>query len=60
MSLENQKVTLSKINKTSDFAKGEKISTEISRKYNDEIIQKIITRTDFCITEKLTDSRNYF
>ena len=40
--------------------KGEKIQTEISRKYNDEIIRKIIKDTDFQISGKLTDSRNYF
>ena len=60
MSLKNQKVTISKINKTFEFTKGEKITTEISRKYNDKIINKIIAGTDFFITEKLTDSNNYF
>lgn len=40
--------------------KGEKIQTEISRKYNDEIITTIIKDTDFKISGKLTDSNNYF
>jgi len=40
--------------------KGEKIQTEISRKYNDEIIRTIIKDTDFRISGKLTDSKNYF
>jgi len=40
--------------------KGEKIHTEISRKYNDKIIKSIIKDTDFQISGKLTDSRNYF
>ena len=40
--------------------KGEKIHTEISRKYNDKIIKNIIKSTDFRISGKLTDSKNYF
>ena len=40
--------------------KGERIHTEISRKYNDAIIEKIIKDTDFQISGKLTDSKNYF
>ncbi len=40
--------------------KGEKIHTEISRKYNDKIIKTIIKNTDFQISGKLTDSKNYF
>ena len=40
--------------------KGEKIHTEISRKYNDKIIKNIIKNTDFRISGKLTDSKNYF
>ena len=42
------------------FKKGELIQTEISRKYNDEIIRTIIKDTDFKISGKLTDSKNYF
>ncbi len=55
-----QSVYIKAIGKTYTFEKGEKIATEISRKYNDVIIQKIIKKTDFFITEKLTDSNNYF
>lgn len=55
-----QKVYIKKIDKTYNFAKGEKILTEISRKYNDEIINKIISDTDFRITGKLNDSKKYF
>ena len=55
-----QDIHISTLNKTYSFEKGEKIATEISRKYNDTIIQKIIANTDFCITQKLTDSNNYF
>ncbi len=56
----NQKVKIKALNKTYEFAKNEKIHTEISRKYNDEIIKKIIAKTDFSITRKITDSKNYF
>ncbi|CAA6817085.1 MAG: L-histidine N(Alpha)-methyltransferase [uncultured Aureispira sp.] len=55
-----QTVELKKLNKTFEFEKGEKIATEISRKYNDKIIQKIIQGADFSITQKLTDSKEYF
>ena len=52
-----------KINGTGDvyhFKKGERIDTEISRKYNDEIIKEILVNTDFEIDHKLMDSKGYF
>lgn len=55
-----QKVTLNGTEKIFHFAKGEKIQTEISRKYNDEIIHRILQDTDFQIENKLTDHKNYF
>jgi dimethylhistidine N-methyltransferase len=55
-----QTVNIKKINKTFHFEKGEKIATEISRKYNDQIIQNLIKDTSFYISAKLTDSKNYF
>jgi len=55
-----QTVTIEALNKTVDFTEGERIHTEISRKYSDEIIQNIIADTDFEIVGKLTDSKNYF
>ena len=42
------------------FKKGEKIHTEISRKYNDAIIDEIVKETDFKIVDKLQDSKKYF
>ncbi len=56
----SQKVYIEKIDKTYSFGQKEKILTEISRKYNDEILRKIIKKTDFEITGKLTDTKNYF
>ena len=42
------------------FAKGERIHTEISRKYNDEVMTRILSNTDFIIADKFTDSKGYF
>ena len=56
----DQSITIKKIGKTYFFKKGERIHTEISRKYNDRIINKIIANTDFKLTGKLMDSQKYF
>jgi L-histidine N-alpha-methyltransferase len=56
----DQIVYIEKLDKTFCFANGEKMLTEISRKYDDEILNKIIEKTDFKITGKLSDSKNYF
>ncbi len=55
-----QEVPINKIGRSFRFEKGEKLQTEISRKYNDDILHKILDKTDFKITTKLTDSQNYF
>ncbi|MCG9793031.1 L-histidine N(alpha)-methyltransferase [Flavobacterium algicola] len=60
VSKKNQEVFIKKLNRTFNFSKGEKILTEISRKYNDEILKKIITNTAFVIKDKITDSKKYF
>ncbi len=60
VSSSEQKVSINEIGKTYNFAKGEKILTEISRKYNEEIFNKIIYNTDFKIIKILTDSKKYF
>lgn len=59
-SLKNQDVYIQTLNKTFSFSEGEKIHLEISRKYNDEILNTIITNTKFKVTNKLSDSNNYF
>ncbi len=56
----DQDVYFSSFNKTVHFTKDERIHTEISRKYNDKIIQKIIEKTDFSLENKITDSKNLF
>lgn len=60
VSTTEQKVYIYGVNKMFHFDKGEKIQTEISRKYNDEIIRRILQDTDFQIENKLTDHKNYF
>ncbi len=55
-----QDVTISCVGKTYHFEQGEKIHTEISRKYNDHIVNDIIKDTDFEVTDKLMDGKKYF
>jgi dimethylhistidine N-methyltransferase len=55
-----QSVFIEAIGKTYQFREGEKINTEISRKYNDEILTNILSKTDFSITHKFSDQNNYF
>lgn len=56
----DQEVFISSIGKTFTFKKGEKIHMEVSRKYNDEIVNSIIANTDFYISHKLMDRKGYF
>ncbi len=60
VSTKKQSVYISSIDSTFNFEEGEKIHTEISRKYNDTIINKITANTDFSIGTKITDSKHYF
>lgn len=60
VSKKNQAVTIKAINKTIEFAKGERIHTEISRKYNDKVIEDILNHTALEVIGKLTDSKKYF
>lgn len=43
-----------------NFEKDEKILTEISRKYNDEVLDKILKGSDLIFKNKFTDSKGYF
>ena len=56
----NQTVNIISIDKSYDFLAGEKIQTEISRKYNDKIIDDILSKTDFSIEDKILDQKEYF
>lgn len=59
-STKEQTVKFGALNQSFYFEKGERIHSEISRKYNDEVLNKILTETDFEVIGKLTDSKNYF
>ena len=56
----NQLVMISDIGKTYHFMQGEKIHTEISRKYDTAIMNKILQQTDFTIIDELSDGKRYF
>jgi len=55
-----QTATLSKLNKAFQFEEGELIFMEISRKYNDSILNKILDNSELGIVSKFTDQRSYF
>ena len=55
-----QSVYIDCLKQSFELKKGEQIQTEMSRKYNDEIIHKIIAQTDFRVTNKFMDSKRYF
>lgn len=60
VSTKAQQVYIAELNKTFHFQEGEKILMEISRKYNDEILNKILSKTNFEIIDRITDSKKYF
>lgn len=60
VSTTNQTVKINATGNSYTFAEGEKIHTEISRKYNDQLIEKIIANTNFSIQTKILDSKAYF
>lgn len=55
-----QTITIKNLNKTFAFKKNEKIDMEISRKYNDEILNRILEHSSLKIIDRLTDSQNLF
>ena len=55
-----QQVHVTAVNKTYDFAAGEKIHVEVSRKYSQQVLESILEKTDFTISCLLTDSKGYF
>ena len=59
-SKKKQSVYIKELNQSFDFAEGELIHTEISRKYNDEILGNLIENSGLKITQKFLDSKNYF
>lgn len=60
VSLTDQAVKIEANGENYHLERGERIHTEISRKYNDEIIDSILSETDFEIIGKISDSQNYY
>jgi len=60
VSTTQQTVNIKAIGASYHFEAGEKIHTEISRKYNDALIEQIIGETDFKLDTKIMDSKAYF
>lgn len=56
----HQTVYVESLKKSFEFHKGERILTEISRKYNDDILKNILRHTKLEIKDKLLDSKEYF
>ena len=60
VSLREQNVTISKIGKTFRFRKDELISTEISKKYSLEEIEKLAKTAGFEFSDHFLDCKHYF
>lgn len=60
VSTANQTVEIEATGNSYSFSEGEKIQTEISRKYDDQLIRKILSNTDFIIDSKILDNKGYF
>ncbi|MBC7555817.1 MAG: L-histidine N(alpha)-methyltransferase, partial [Chryseobacterium sp.] len=48
------------LDKAFHFEEDEKIHTEISRKYNDEILSDLLKDSELEISHKLLDSKKYY
>ena len=53
-------VTLSALDKTFDFKKWETIHTEISQKYDDEVVKWLADKAGLQVVTDFTDSREYY
>ncbi len=60
VSLQEQQVFISALDLHIDLAGGEKIHTEISRKFDFEEIEDLARASGFRVMENLTDSKKYF
>ena len=56
----DQSVLIKSLGREFSFSAGEKIHTEISRKYDEPTLKKIIAGTDFMLGNRITDSKGYF
>lgn len=59
-SKKRQSVYIKELNQFFEFVENELIHTEISRKYNDEILSDLTEGSKLEITQKFVDSKNYF
>ena len=59
-SMAEQKVYIGEIDTTIIFKKGEKILTEISRKYDEDLLYNLISKTNLKIQKQFSDSENLF
>lgn len=59
-SLVEQEVFIADLNKSYHFSEGELIHMEISRKYDEQILEKILSGTGLRIKHVFQDSKNYF
>lgn len=59
-STQKQSVFIEELDKSFEFEENELIQTEISRKYNDEILQKLLEDSRLEIKNKFLDSKEYF
>jgi L-histidine Nalpha-methyltransferase len=59
-STKKQVVTIESINKQFVFEENERIHTEISRKYNDVILDKIIDESPLSVQHCFTDHKSWF
>ncbi len=60
VSSKKQQVRIELLDMTVDFEAGEPIHTEISRKYDLEILNKVIEGSGLSIMNEFNDARNYF
>lgn len=60
VSLQEQQIFISTLDLNIELARGEKIHTEISSKFDFEEIENFANLSGFEVVENLTDSRNYF
>lgn len=58
--VKDQAVYVEALDKTFKFKEGERIHTEISRKYDDAVLKEILAATNLEIIAKMTDSKEYF
>lgn len=55
-----QTVTIGALGQSFEFASGELIHTEISRKYNQAVLNEVLSGTGLSIVDKFTDQKGYF